>query len=192
MYETTVQFNVWSETSSDWNTDDNCITTRTNSQDVPNCNSELSITNPRNSSITAIRRFATAYLWNWIPRISHLLRADLYYGGFDNGVMPPTFQMVINATVVTNISSSLIECQVFLWVLSANPRQRDHFPPPPRFKQFRCFRFCNCLAAENTLSSFGNTTCPEIDTFGHRIDSALGPIRPRQGTSMISKPYRVL
>ena len=88
-------FNVWSGTSSDWNTVDNCITTGTDSQDAPNCKSELSITNPRNSSMTAIRRIATAYLWNRIPRILHLLRADFYYGGFHNGVTPPNSQMAI-------------------------------------------------------------------------------------------------
>lgn len=129
----------WSETSLYWYADDTHRKTGTNSQDVPNATQCIvfqtgSIPNPRD-------------IFQWLPseellqptceteyHASHLLRADFYYGGFDNGVMPPTFQMAIDATVVTNISSSL-NAEYSYQKRSVNPRHRDRSPPPPRFKQ---------------------------------------------------------
>ena len=123
--------------------------------------------------MTAIRRIATAYLWNRIPRISHLLRADFYYGGFDNGVTPPTFQMAIDATVVTNISSSLNAEYSYENAVPTQGTVALISLPPPRFKQFP-FSFTSAiallLAAENTSSSYGNTPSTEINMFGHRSD----------------------
>lgn len=86
--------------------------------------------------MTAIRRIAKAYLWNRIPRILHLLRADFYYGGFHNGVTPPNFQKAINATVVTNISSSLNAEYSYENVVLTQGTVTLISLPPPRFKQF--------------------------------------------------------